>query len=554
MANNPWRDKYLDAIESHELEKKRQLSYAQLLESALSKTSLAADGEDDELDDCMAELRGTLRGDARQKMPKLLQELEQHLLKLDGKRDHRVNAIQVALQSIVDQLLLQPLKGENRRLLKKFAKQLPVRTEKISDYPQLLSELSTLVKVVISKEQLVKAGFWQNLLGSSNSATSNSGADTSTGEGVRGNGEQNKKETDKKSALRNQLKPASISEPQLAPEIELIIRQLSQIEISSRNAQNLTSIHQSLAAGLTWQSLPSVLDNIKIIVLARLKQSESEFEEFLELLNQRLLQAQDSLVDAEAGAKDDAVLQNSMREELKNIQRSVHESQDLDSLKSSVQGHLDELIEALDTARKNKEKEQGLSLVEQLSALTGKVQQMEQQSERAGEKLAQQRRKALLDSLTQLPNRAAYEERLEQEHERWKRYQHPLTMVVADIDFFKKVNDTFGHQGGDKVLRIIAKSLTNNFRKTDMVARFGGEEFVVLMPETTQAQAIETRNKVREEIAKIPFLFDDQSQQITMSFGVVEFSGDDTGESVFARADKCLYKAKENGRNRVESL
>ena len=123
-------------------------------------------------------------------------------------------------------------------------------------------------------------------------------------------------------------------------------------------------------------------------------------------------------------------------------------------------------------------------------------------------------------------------------------------MIVCDVDYFKKVNDDYGHLAGDKVLRIIAKTLRTRLRKTDFIARFGGEEFVILMPETQQDQALNVAEGVREAIASCPFHFKEQPVSITTSFGIAEFFKGDNGEKVFSRADRALYQAKEEGRNR----
>jgi diguanylate cyclase len=196
------------------------------------------------------------------------------------------------------------------------------------------------------------------------------------------------------------------------------------------------------------------------------------------------------------------------------------------------------------------EQQRASSLAKQLDALVAQVKTMEEASTEAAQQLEEQRQKALRDVLTQLPNRDAYQQRLELEQERWLRYQRPLTLVVCDVDHFKRVNDNFGHQAGDKVLRIIAKTLSTRLRKTDFVGRYGGEEFVLLMPETDGDAALQVSEGVREAIANCPFHFKEQQLAITMSFGLAAFYPNDQGEEVFARADKALYAAKEQGRNR----
>ena len=159
--------------------------------------------------------------------------------------------------------------------------------------------------------------------------------------------------------------------------------------------------------------------------------------------------------------------------------------------------------------------------------------------------------RAISDPLTQLPNRAAYNERVEQEVAHQRRYQHPLTMVVCDLDHFKRINDGYGHLAGDKVLRLVAKLISDRLRDTDFVARYGGEEFVVLMPETAVEKARVAIEKVRKAIADSPFNFGGQPVQITMSFGITSVRVEDGSHDVaFQRADDALYQAKQQGRNR----
>src|SRR5690606_850637 len=187
---------------------------------------------------------------------------------------------------------------------------------------------------------------------------------------------------------------------------------------------------------------------------------------------------------------------------------------------------------------------------QQLTTLTARLQEMELQSQAIEGRLVEQQRLALLDMLTQLPNRQAYEQRLLEEYERWKRYARPLALAVCDIDNFKSINDTFGHLAGDKVLRIIARTLTQRLRKTDFIARFGGEEFVILMPETDRQGALQIIEAIREAVASCPFHFRDEPLSITLSAGIAEFADTTSPEAIFERADTALYQAKQNGRNR----
>ena len=158
---------------------------------------------------------------------------------------------------------------------------------------------------------------------------------------------------------------------------------------------------------------------------------------------------------------------------------------------------------------------------------------------------------ATTDSLTGIANRHEFSSILAREVERAKRYDVPMSLAMYDLDFFKRVNDTFGHDVGDYVLRAVTDLVKQNVRATDVVARWGGEEFMVLMPQSNMQGARTAAEKLRLAIASHHF---DKVSELTASFGVVAFEAQDDLNSLLKRVDDALYLAKERGRNRVETL
>ncbi len=154
------------------------------------------------------------------------------------------------------------------------------------------------------------------------------------------------------------------------------------------------------------------------------------------------------------------------------------------------------------------------------------------------------------DQLTGLFNRQKFNEIFKKEIKREKRYNNNLSLIIFDIDNFKNFNDDFGHNVGDEVLKIISKVLLENIREHDSVARWGGEEFLVLLPQTDELGAKNVAEKIRKAIES--YKRDDIPRQITASFGVTRFKQDDNETSVLKKADDALYKAKKEGKNRVE--
>jgi len=159
--------------------------------------------------------------------------------------------------------------------------------------------------------------------------------------------------------------------------------------------------------------------------------------------------------------------------------------------------------------------------------------------------------KAYFDNLTKIYNRNKFEELFEFEIIRQKRYKGSLSIAVLDIDHFKDVNDTYGHLIGDEILVLVAKIVTESIRKIDIFARWGGEEFIVVFPQTKLEGAIIASNMLREKIHNIEH---DSVKDITVSFGVTTYQENDTLTSLFNRCDEALYIAKNSGRNCVKSL
>ena len=158
---------------------------------------------------------------------------------------------------------------------------------------------------------------------------------------------------------------------------------------------------------------------------------------------------------------------------------------------------------------------------------------------------------ATLDALTNLNNRRQFEVRLKQEIATTKRQKNPLCAMMVDIDFFKKVNDTYGHASGDAVLRTVASIIKEHLRESDIPSRYGGEEFAVLLPYTHIEEAKIVGERLRKAVETTPIPIDKKNINVTISMGLAEFDVKESGEELFKRADSALYEAKEGGRNRV---
>lgn len=159
---------------------------------------------------------------------------------------------------------------------------------------------------------------------------------------------------------------------------------------------------------------------------------------------------------------------------------------------------------------------------------------------------------SVTDGLTGLYNRRHFESNIEREFLRVRRYHSVLSLAMIDIDFFKKVNDTYGHQYGDYVLKTISEILQKSFRKTDMIYRYGGEELVIILPETTMKNSFIPLERVREKIQNYDFVYNGVHTNVTISIGIGEYNESVQSQQMLVEnTDEALYKAKQTGRNKV---
>lgn len=209
-------------------------------------------------------------------------------------------------------------------------------------------------------------------------------------------------------------------------------------------------------------------------------------------------------------------------------------------------------IEALDQAQRSlrtatTELEQRVQ--ERTLALSAANASLKQEIETRAMMQEELKRQAATDILTGLRNRRAFKEFAEMELKRAGRYGTPLSLVMFDLDHFKQINDTFGHHAGDEVLVHVALLIGERIRASEILARWGGEEFILLLPQTRLEEAVHLSNELRERLHTHAF---PAVGTVTASFGVTQFEKGNSLDSMLHRADIALYRAKDNGRNQVE--
>ncbi len=181
--------------------------------------------------------------------------------------------------------------------------------------------------------------------------------------------------------------------------------------------------------------------------------------------------------------------------------------------------------------------------------LQKRISDAEQTLVEQSQQLAAYMNEARTDSLTGLPNRRVFDDELARRIAEWQRLDTPFLLMILDVDHFKKINDTFGHPAGDSILKQLAATLRGTLRQTDLACRFGGEEFVILLPGRGQKHASEAAERLRQLIYSTDFYISSAQHAITVSIGVAQPLRSEQGASLFKRADEALYAAKRGGRN-----
>jgi len=549
-----WREKYLNALDEQEQLEKNYASQQELLRSALVRVSVAADGQDEALDQIMAKLRKKLRGDMNPvEVSSVLAQLDEATLVFEQQREQGAQDIRQALVAMASPLQNFSLSRGVKKELNDYLVQLPQRSKKVHLYPALLQQLASIQQQALSELEQPKSGLFDKILGSKSSAKTEGVSSASDGD-VSDDSPLSDRQLCPDLPLNH---PLAVDKNYLSAEYsEQIIRVLSQFFTSMENESaiktKVEAMRRKLEQGVNVDTLIPLLDSVRDLVMEAYLAANQAFATYLKNVNQELAEIYLLLGGAVKNTRDERAasrkLQADVMREMSDLESTATSATDINQLKDTVKSQLGNIRQVIDHYQQTDQAQQFLA--EQLQTLGAKIKTMEVEAEKSRTTLEKHRQKALLDPLTELPNREAYNERASAEVQRWQRYSRPLTIAIFDIDHFKNINDSYGHQAGDRVIKVIGRSIATRLREVDFFCRYGGEEFVALMPETDSHTALVVLEKVRAAIANAAFNYKDQPISITLSVGITEFKTNDSLETAFERADQALYTVKATGRNR----
>ncbi|MHC1744347.1 MAG: GGDEF domain-containing protein [Syntrophobacteraceae bacterium] len=335
---------------------------------------------------------------------------------------------------------------------------------------------------------------------------------------------------------------------------------LTQLEPVSQqlNHQVYSELRTRLAQCQDMDTLVSLGEDVVGFVknyVGKLIQQNDQVAVFAKELGKNLTEMEEQLLFSlninQEGHEANAEFSNTLQGEVEDIQGSFLADRSIQDIQKFVFTKLKAIRKAIED--KNAQDEVRFHQAQgSMDDLKKNLLTMTAEINRVQERARTLEREVLLDGLTGIHNRRAYEQRIHEEFARYCRYGMTYSLVLFDVDHFKKLNDQFGHRAGDKCLREIINRVKSCTRNTDFIARYGGEEFVILLTGTNKEGAYVVAEKVRRVIAKTRFSFQEKTLPVTISLGVSEISASDNDvDSIFSRADSAMYRAKAEGRNLV---
>ena len=306
--------------------------------------------------------------------------------------------------------------------------------------------------------------------------------------------------------------------------------------ITKELGEELSSIRSVLKQNPQSLNSKEFQDKIKGFVDRRIEEDRTEIIEKVGSLNNILQSIGERISDIAASSQSSSAKVKSIKNDLKNVNLNANSIDHLKSMLIEIAGALE--IES---------KELGLEMNSKqatISELQNRVTSLEKELEAA--KLESKE-----DFLTKVATKRALMSEIQRIEEAYKRYGTDYSICFVDIDFFKKINDTYGHEAGDVILSAVAQVLKKNARKVDFVGRYGGEEFVILLPSTSLKDGVRFGEKLRSMIENFKFIYKNERIKVTISSGIATRSANLSETMTLEAADKMLYLSKENGRNQV---
>jgi diguanylate cyclase (GGDEF)-like protein len=336
----------------------------------------------------------------------------------------------------------------------------------------------------------------------------------------------------------------------LSDELQTLI---TEIDFDGESGDQLLDIRAKLLVGVTTHELLELTLDVLRLVVDGTRHERKASEKFLEQIATSIATNLTSTSESVAQSHSYFTHRKEMNLELNQLlsqsQNALKDGTDANQIKSTLSPMFDQLQSLSERLIHAEQREQ--ALIERMDFTKNQMEALQDLTQAYRHRLKDQSERMLQDPLTKVYNRAAFYERLEIEYHRWIKSQHTLRIILFDIDSFKDINDKFGYTAGDKALKIIASTLLKEMPANDTIARFSGEEFIVIMPDHNDNETHKQIIKVQNTIKSLPFKFKQESLTITLSAASVSFRENDTPEEVLDRVYRALVETKKLGINTI---
>nr|WP_136251661.1 GGDEF domain-containing protein [Ningiella ruwaisensis] len=335
----------------------------------------------------------------------------------------------------------------------------------------------------------------------------------------------------------------------------LVSKEAATLEGRTIEEKTIQDLRQRLSKGLEHSELlECCLVTIRFILKDVIKES-STANKLIHNIHQSLSKINvgiKSTIQTSKTRMEKRSAQNkAMAKQITAIETALSDSHKIEDLKREATSYLNKMQSSLRASEADDRAEQE-KMIALLQSMQKRLTELEQKAEGYKQKLLDQRINAMTDTLTKLPNRMAYEEKVENAFALAEHQKQDICMAIIDIDHFKSINDKYGHSVGDKTLQVIATHIKKNLSSGDFVARWGGEEFIALLPNSNLNESFERVEVMREKISKLPFMFKGNRVSVTVSIGLASITDVGNIHDTFEQADALLYQAKQAGRNQTK--
>ncbi len=326
---------------------------------------------------------------------------------------------------------------------------------------------------------------------------------------------------------------------------------ISEMDFPSSISDELTLLRYKLLSDVKPSELPRIAVKVLELVIESYKIERDEARTFLTTLNNSLSLFNTNFSNSVAIARDIQTQESESNATIDlaidRISDSINKVDTLQQLKDNIVAQVAHIRTAMESHHSAEEKQS--NYLRAISKIQDRLKLMVEETDEFKQKLIQQKNRMVVDSLTKLSNKNAYESRIEHEYKRWQRYKESLSVALIDIDNFKQINEKYGHPAGDRALKVIARALQSKIRETDFIARYIGEKFVVIFLGADKNSIESPLKKLNDVIKSIPFHFKDNKVSVTVSIGAAIFGENDNPITIIEKAERSLRSAKKAGKD-----